>query len=110
MREAAARGTPRSSTGPKLCQGLARHKIHRTFWSDRDPRQIAARYPSSSIGRRQGILGFIAMERPRSWAGVSAIQMRSFSQRRRHGGSSLVEVLVGVTVALLTVLVVYRVF
>jgi len=36
--------------------------------------------------------------------------MRSFPQRRRHGGSSLVEVLVGVTVALLTVLVVYRVF
>jgi type IV pilus assembly protein PilW len=36
--------------------------------------------------------------------------MRSFSQLRRHGGSSLVEVLVGVTVALLTVLVVYRVF
>jgi type IV pilus assembly protein PilW len=50
------------------------------------------------------------MQRPRSWAGVSKMQMRSFSRQRRHGGSSLVEVLVGVTVALLTVLVVYRVF
>jgi hypothetical protein len=36
--------------------------------------------------------------------------MRTFSQSRRHGGSGLVEILVGVMVALLTVLVVYRVF
>ena len=36
--------------------------------------------------------------------------MATSPQSRRHGGSGLVEVLVGVTVALLTVLVVYRVF
>ena len=36
--------------------------------------------------------------------------MRSLSQSRRHAGSGLVETLVGVAIALLTVLVVYRVF